>query len=65
VEAELKESQEEYDKQLGLVRKCLQEVENIHTEHLKSLQEFLSAQALYYSQCHQIMADVQKEIPSR
>ncbi|XP_054283872.1 endophilin-B1 isoform X2 [Macrosteles quadrilineatus] len=63
-ERDLRVAQSEFDRQAEITKLLLEGVSSSHTRHLRCLHEFVEAQATYYAQCHQVMADLQKEIAS-
>jgi len=65
VEAELKTSQADFDKQFDLTKKLLDTVLAAHVQHLRLLQDFVEAQVKFYGDAHQSMSDLQKNLSSR
>ncbi|KAI1900669.1 hypothetical protein AGOR_G00052290 [Albula goreensis] len=63
-EHELRVAQTEFDRQAEVTRLLLEGISSTHVNHLRCLHEFVEAQAIYYSQCHQYMMDLQKELGS-
>ncbi|KAL4622623.1 endophilin-B2-like isoform X4 [Arapaima gigas] len=61
-EHELRVAQTEFDRQGEITRLLLEGISSTHVNHLRCLHEFVEAQAIYYSQCHQYMQDLQKEL---
>ncbi|KAG9354623.1 hypothetical protein JZ751_001336 [Albula glossodonta] len=61
-EHELRVAQTEFDRQAEVTRLLLEGISSTHVNHLRCLHEFVEAQAIYYSQCHQYMMDLQKEL---
>jgi len=65
LDAELKGCQTEFDKQLGITQRLLEAIQSAHIQHQRSLQDFIEAQALFYSTAHQCMSDLQRQLSSR
>jgi len=65
LETELKTAQAEFDRQLDVTKKILESIDSSHTQHMRHLQDFVEAQAVFFSQAHQQMADLQKQLSSR
>ncbi|KAJ8388758.1 hypothetical protein AAFF_G00129910 [Aldrovandia affinis] len=61
-EHELRVAQTEFDRQAEVTRLLLEGISSTHVNHLRCLHEFVEAQAIYYTQCHQYMMDLQKEL---
>ncbi|KAJ8285747.1 hypothetical protein GJAV_G00030480 [Gymnothorax javanicus] len=61
-EHELRVAQTEFDRQAEVTRLLLEGISSTHVNHLRCLHEFVEAQAIYYSQCHQYMMDLQKDL---
>jgi len=65
LEAELKTAQSDFDTQLDVTKKILDSIDKAHTEHIRHLQDFIEAQAVYFSQAQQLMGDLKKQLSSR
>jgi endophilin-B len=65
VEAELKASQAEFDRQLEVTKKLLDAIETSHVQHQRILQDFIEAQASFFSKAHQYMSDLLKQLSAR
>uniref|UniRef100_A0A672M657 Endophilin-B1 n=1 Tax=Sinocyclocheilus grahami TaxID=75366 RepID=A0A672M657_SINGR len=61
-EHELRVAQTEFDGQAEVTRLLLEGISNTHVNHLRCLCEFVEAQAMYYSQCHKYMLELQSEL---
>ncbi|XP_072288607.1 endophilin-B2-like isoform X2 [Eucyclogobius newberryi] len=61
-EQELRMAQTEFDRQAELTRLLLEGISSTHVNHLRCLNEFVEAQAVYYKQCHLHMQELQKEL---
>uniref|UniRef100_A0A672RDG0 Endophilin-B2 n=1 Tax=Sinocyclocheilus grahami TaxID=75366 RepID=A0A672RDG0_SINGR len=61
-EHELRVAQTEFDRQAEVTRLLLEGISNTHVNHLHCLCEFVEVQAMYYSQCHKYMQELQKEL---
>jgi len=60
--ADLRVAQSEFDKQSEILKLLLEGIQTAHTNHLKCLRDFVDGQMTFYAQCHQHMADLQREI---
>jgi len=63
-ENELRYAQADYDKQVEITRLLMEGLASIQTKHTRYLEEFVEAQAKYYSECHQTMQELQRELTS-
>ncbi|MFT7817532.1 endophilin-B2-like isoform X10 [Arapaima gigas] len=63
-EHELRVAQTEFDRQAEVTRLLLEGISSTHVNHLRCLQEFVEAQATYYTQCHWLMQELQRELAS-
>uniref|UniRef100_A0A915JI25 BAR domain-containing protein n=1 Tax=Romanomermis culicivorax TaxID=13658 RepID=A0A915JI25_ROMCU len=61
-EADLRVAQSEFDKQSEILKLLLEGIQTAHNNHLKCLRDFAEAQMTFYAQCHQHMADLQREL---
>uniref|UniRef100_A0A673J7I0 Endophilin-B1 n=1 Tax=Sinocyclocheilus rhinocerous TaxID=307959 RepID=A0A673J7I0_9TELE len=61
-EHELRVAQTEFDGQAEVTRLLLEGISSTHVNHLLCLCEFVEAQAMYYSQCHKYMLELQREL---
>ncbi|GAA6227222.1 endophilin-B2-like isoform X1 [Lates japonicus] len=61
-EHELRVAQTEFDRQAEVTRLLLEGISSTHLNHLRCLQDFAEAQAIYYAQCHHYMQDLQREL---
>ncbi|XP_058641054.1 endophilin-B2a isoform X2 [Onychostoma macrolepis] len=64
-EHELRVAQTEFDRQAEVTRLLLEGISSTHVNHLRCLCEFAEAQAMYYSQCHKYMLELQRELGRR
>ncbi|XP_016319356.1 endophilin-B2-like isoform X3 [Sinocyclocheilus anshuiensis] len=64
-EHELRVAQTEFDGQAEVTRLLLEGISSTHVNHLRCLCEFVEAQAMYYSQCHKYMLELQRELGRR
>uniref|UniRef100_A0A8C1VKK7 Endophilin-B2 n=1 Tax=Cyprinus carpio TaxID=7962 RepID=A0A8C1VKK7_CYPCA len=64
-EHELRVAQTEFDRQAEVTRLLLEGISSTHVNHLRCLCEFVEAQAMYYSQCHKYMLELQRELGRR
>uniref|UniRef100_A0A914KGV7 BAR domain-containing protein n=1 Tax=Meloidogyne incognita TaxID=6306 RepID=A0A914KGV7_MELIC len=65
VEADLRVAQSEYDRQLEVMRILIESANSAQNQHLKNLMEFVDAQAKFYENAHQHMADLKRELSTR
>uniref|UniRef100_A0A1W7RAL7 Endophilin-B1 n=1 Tax=Hadrurus spadix TaxID=141984 RepID=A0A1W7RAL7_9SCOR len=61
-EQELRVAQAEFDRQFETARLLLDGVNTTHASHLRCLQHFAEFHNQYYSQCHQYMAELQRQL---
>ncbi|KAI6230635.1 Endophilin-B1 [Aphelenchoides fujianensis] len=61
-EADLRVAQAEFDKQVEITKLLLEGIQTAHNNQLKCLRDFVDAQMSFYAQCHQHMADLQREL---
>uniref|UniRef100_A0A9J7X1P1 Endophilin-B2 n=1 Tax=Cyprinus carpio carpio TaxID=630221 RepID=A0A9J7X1P1_CYPCA len=64
-EHEMRVAQTEFDRQAEVTRLLLEGISSTHVNHLRCLCEFVEVQAMYYSQCHNYMQELQRELGSR
>uniref|UniRef100_A0A673FK66 Endophilin-B1 n=1 Tax=Sinocyclocheilus rhinocerous TaxID=307959 RepID=A0A673FK66_9TELE len=65
VSHELRVAQTEFDRQAEVTRLLLEGISSTHVNHLRCLCEFVEVQAMYYSQCHKYMQELQRELGRR
>ncbi|KAK0130625.1 Endophilin-B1 [Merluccius polli] len=63
-EMELRICQSLFDRQAEMTRQLLEGIGTTHMHHLRSLADFVEAQATYYAQCHQHAQDMRGELAS-
>jgi len=63
-EADLRVAQAEFDKQVEITKLLLEGIQTAHNNQLKNLLGFVEAQRTFYAQCHQHMADLQRDLSS-
>uniref|UniRef100_A0A9J8C1T2 Endophilin-B2 n=1 Tax=Cyprinus carpio carpio TaxID=630221 RepID=A0A9J8C1T2_CYPCA len=63
-EHEMRVAQTEFDRQAEVTRLLLEGISSTHVNHLRCLCEFVEVQAMYYSQCHNYMQELQRELGS-
>ncbi|XP_052403412.1 endophilin-B1-like isoform X2 [Carassius gibelio] len=63
-ETELRIAQSEFDRQAEITRLLLEGISSTHAHHLRCLNDFVDAQAVYYAQCYQYMVNLQKQLGS-
>uniref|UniRef100_A0A672LRK4 Endophilin-B1 n=1 Tax=Sinocyclocheilus grahami TaxID=75366 RepID=A0A672LRK4_SINGR len=63
-ETELRIAQSEFDRQAEITRLLLEGISSTHAHHLRCLNDFVDAQAIYYAQCYQYMVSLQKQLGS-
>uniref|UniRef100_A0A8C1PP06 Endophilin-B1 n=1 Tax=Cyprinus carpio TaxID=7962 RepID=A0A8C1PP06_CYPCA len=61
-EHEMRVAQTEFDRQAEVTRLLLEGISSTHVNHLRCLCEFVEVQAMYYSQCHNYMQELQREL---
>lgn len=63
-EMELRICQSLFDRQSEMTRRALEGIGNTHTNHMRSLTDFVDAQACYFAQCNQHAQELQKHLAS-
>ncbi|XP_029937626.1 flocculation protein FLO11-like [Myripristis murdjan] len=63
-EMELRICQSLFDRQAEITRLLLEGLSTTHTNHMRSLMDFVEGQACYYAQCHQHAQELQKQLAS-
>lgn len=63
-EIELRICQSLFDRQSEITRRLLEGISNTHTNHMRSLTDFVEAQACYFAQCNQHAQELQKQLAS-
>ncbi|KAM4625274.1 endophilin-B1-like [Polymixia lowei] len=63
-EMELRICQSLFDRQSEITRKLLEGISTTHTNHMRSLADFVEAQTCYYAQCHQNAQELLKQLAS-
>ncbi|XP_040917375.1 endophilin-B1-like [Toxotes jaculatrix] len=63
-EMELRICQSLFDRQSEITRRVLEGIRNTHTNHMRSLTDFVEAQASYFDQCNQHAQELQKQLAS-
>ncbi|KAJ8003774.1 hypothetical protein DPEC_G00151860 [Dallia pectoralis] len=63
-EMELRICQSLFDRQSEVTRLLLEGIDTTHTAHLRSLVDFVEAQASYYAQCYQLTQDLCTQLAS-
>ncbi|XP_035466145.1 endophilin-B1-like [Scophthalmus maximus] len=63
-EMELRICQSLYDRQSEITRRLLEGIGNTHTNHMRSLTDFVEAQACYFDQCNQHAQELRKQLAS-
>lgn len=61
-ETDLRVAQTDFDRQHEITKLLLEGLNSTHAHHLRSLNEFIDAQAQYYASCNQYMQDLKKEL---
>uniref|UniRef100_A0A667ZZE1 BAR domain-containing protein n=1 Tax=Myripristis murdjan TaxID=586833 RepID=A0A667ZZE1_9TELE len=61
-EMELRICQSLFDRQAEITRLLLEGLSTTHTNHMRSLMDFVEGQACYYAQCHQHAQELQKQL---
>uniref|UniRef100_A0A665WU05 BAR domain-containing protein n=1 Tax=Echeneis naucrates TaxID=173247 RepID=A0A665WU05_ECHNA len=59
---ELRICQSLFDRQSEITRQALERISNIHTNHMRSLTDFVEAQASYFDLCNQHAQELQKRL---
>uniref|UniRef100_A0A3B4UF84 Endophilin-B1-like n=1 Tax=Seriola dumerili TaxID=41447 RepID=A0A3B4UF84_SERDU len=60
-EMELRICQSLFDRQTEITRRALEGISNTHTNHMRSLTDFVEAQACFFDQCNQHAQELQKQ----
>ncbi|XP_069566705.1 endophilin-B1-like [Brachyistius frenatus] len=63
-EMELRICQSLFDRQSEIAKRVVEGLDNIHTDHMRSLTDFVDAQACYFAQCNQHAKELQKQLAS-
>ncbi|XP_031344071.1 endophilin-B1 isoform X2 [Photinus pyralis] len=63
-ERDLRIAQSEFDRQAEITKLLLEGIGSSHSTHLRYLYQFVETQVKYYSQCKNIMAELQQELAS-
>ncbi|XP_029982326.1 endophilin-B1-like isoform X2 [Sphaeramia orbicularis] len=63
-EMELRICQSLFDRQSEITKQLLDGLSNTHTNHMRSLVDFVEAQACYFAQCNQHAQELQKQLAS-
>ncbi|XP_035529213.1 endophilin-B1-like isoform X2 [Morone saxatilis] len=63
-EMELRICQSLFDRQSEITRQVVEGISNTHTNHMRSLTDFVEAQACYFDQCNQHAQEFQKQLAS-
>ncbi|XP_018519126.1 endophilin-B1 [Lates calcarifer] len=63
-EMELRICQSLFDRQSEMTRRVLEGISNTHMNHMRSLTDFVEAQACYFDQCNQHAQELQKQLAS-
>ncbi|XP_075873768.1 endophilin-B1-like [Nelusetta ayraudi] len=63
-EMELRICQSLFDRQSEITRQAAEGINNTHTNHMRSLAEFVDAQACFFDQCNQHAQELQKQLAS-
>uniref|UniRef100_A0A3B4YP26 Endophilin-B1-like n=1 Tax=Seriola lalandi dorsalis TaxID=1841481 RepID=A0A3B4YP26_SERLL len=61
-EMELRICQSLFDRQTEMTRRALEGISNTHTNHMRSLTDFVEAQACFFDQCNQHAQELQKQV---
>ncbi|XP_037602317.1 endophilin-B2-like isoform X1 [Sebastes umbrosus] len=51
-----------FDRQSQITRRVVEGINNTHTNHMRSLMDFVEAQACYFDQCNQHAQELQKQL---
>uniref|UniRef100_A0A8C3ATZ6 BAR domain-containing protein n=1 Tax=Cyclopterus lumpus TaxID=8103 RepID=A0A8C3ATZ6_CYCLU len=51
-----------FDRQSEITRRVVEGIGNTHTNHMRSLTDFVEGQACYFDQCHQHAQELQKQL---
>ncbi|XP_041668872.1 endophilin-B1-like [Cheilinus undulatus] len=63
-EMELRICQSLFDRQSEITRRVVEGISNTHTNHMRSLTDFVEGQACYFDQCNQYAQELQKQLAS-
>ncbi|XP_038585276.1 endophilin-B1-like [Micropterus salmoides] len=63
-EMELRICQSLFDRQSEITRRVAEGISNTHTNHMRSLTDFVETQACYFDQCNQHAQELQKQLAS-
>ncbi|KAM3870952.1 endophilin-B1-like [Diretmus argenteus] len=63
-EMELRICQSLFDRQSEITRRLLEGISTTHTNHMRSLADFVEVQTCYYAQCHQHAQELHKQLAS-
>ncbi|XP_008278334.1 endophilin-B1-like [Stegastes partitus] len=63
-EMELRICQSLFDRQSEITRRVLEGISSTHTNHMRSLSDFVDAQACYFAQCNRHAQELQKQLAS-
>ncbi|XP_076604952.1 endophilin-B1-like [Chaetodon auriga] len=63
-EMELRIFQSLFDRQSEMTRRVVEGISNTHTNHMRSLMDFVEAQACYFDQCNQHAQELQRQLAS-
>ncbi|KAM7376137.1 hypothetical protein PAMP_005882 [Pampus punctatissimus] len=63
-EVELRICQSLFDRQSEITRRLLEGISNTHINHMRSLTDFVEAQACYFAECNQHAQELQKQLAS-
>ncbi|KAM7403387.1 hypothetical protein PAMA_004032 [Pampus argenteus] len=63
-EMELRICQSLFDRQSEITRRLLEGISNTHINHMRSLTDFVEAQACYFAECNQHAQELQKQLAS-
>lgn len=61
-ERDLRIAQSEFDRQAEITKLLLEGISSAHANQLRCLNDLVESQIAYYTQCHQDMMDLQKEL---
>ena len=61
-ETDLRQAQEEYDRQFEVTKMLLEGINKTHQTHLKAVQSFVKALGAYHTQCQQYVEELQTEL---
>ncbi|XP_068435748.1 endophilin-B1-like [Clinocottus analis] len=53
-----------FDRQSEITRQVVEGIGNTHTNHMRSLTDFVEGQACYFHQCHQLAQELQQQLSS-